>query len=66
MVQCTIIGCNKCSDNKKKHGQDKVSFYSLQAVLEKGKQMRNVTTEWRCAWLKAISQADLVGKKGQL
>jgi len=25
--------------------------------------MRNVTTERRCAWLKAISRADLVGKK---
>jgi len=59
-VQCAIIDCN----NKKKRGRDKVSFFSLlKVVLDKGKQMRNVTTERHCAWLKAISQADLVGRK---
>ena len=64
MVQCAIIGCNNRSDNKKKRGRDKVSFFSLpKVVLDKGKQMRDITTERRCAWLKAISRADLVGKK---
>jgi len=49
MVQCAIIGCNKRSDSKKKCGQDKVSFYSFpKVVLDKGKQMRNVTTDRHC------------------
>ena len=64
MVQCAVIGCNNRSDNQKKCGCDKVSFFSLPKVVhDKGEQMQIITAEQRCAWLKAISQADLVGDK---
>ena len=41
-----------------------MSFFSLPTIVhDKGDQMLNITTELRCAWLKAISQDDLVGTK---
>jgi len=54
MVQCVILGCNNES------GKDKVSFFSLPKVVhDGGEQMLTITTERRCAWLRAISRDDL-------
>ena len=58
MVICAIIGCSNRSD------RDKVRFFSLPTVVrDKGNQMLTITTERRCAWLRAISRQDLVGEK---
>ena len=58
MVICAIIGCSNRSN------RDKVRFFSLPAIVrDKGDQMLSITTERRCAWLKAISRQDLVGEK---
>ena len=57
MVICAIIGCSNRT-------RDKVRFFSLPTIVrDKGDQMLTITTERRCAWLKAISREDLVGDK---
>ena len=39
-------------------------FFSLPAILrDQGDQMLTITTERRCAWLRAISRENLVGDK---
>lgn len=58
MVICAIIGCSNRSD------RDNVHFYRLPAIVKhQGEQMLSITTKQRCAWLKAISRADLTGDK---
>ena len=61
MVQYAVIGCSNRSDNQKKSGRDKVSFFSFPTIVRD--KMLNITTEQHCAWLKAIFRDDLVGTK---
>ena len=49
-----------CSSDSSKPGQEKVSFYKLPAIVtHQGPQMLEIMTEWRRAWLAAISRDHL-------